>query len=461
MTETSKQAKKNVRKDRPGVGYKSFKAYVRFIFSGLYNRKTYVVDRANIPEEGPLMIVSNHQNSLNDALALVMAVGERGGKKVRAITRADAFKPPVAKLFRWIGLMPAFRLQYDGAETLSNNTHSFSEASEEILNDGTVIIYPEAGHQDKHWLGTFTYGYLKILFDAAEASHFEKEIYLLPSCNHYEDYLGVQTDMMIRFGKPIALSPFYELYQTKPRTAQRQINALVREQISDMMLDITDLDNYESIDFLRNTYGIDYARRKGLDPDKLPEKLAADKLLFKELNDKKEAGEKAVENVYCDAFWLNRQIRKWKIDDSFFDKKPSVGKILLKAVLLLALFPLFILGAIPNLFVVFTPELINKKIKDFMFHGTIRVIFNVLVGVPVTCLVLLISVWTISGSFLLALISIAILPILFIFAHYYTKALVKCMKEIRFRILSAKGELSELVTVRQHMYETIHKLLQQ
>ncbi|MDL2281809.1 1-acyl-sn-glycerol-3-phosphate acyltransferase [Parabacteroides sp. OttesenSCG-928-G06] len=459
MEKIDTKVRKRSKKDIPGWGYKLFKAYVRFVFQGLYNRKTYVLNRENIPEKGALMIVSNHQNSLNDALALVLAVGERGGRKVRAITRADAFKPVIGKLFRWIGLLPAFRMQYDGAETLSNNTHSFSDASEEILNDGTVIIYPEAGHQDKHWLGTFTYGYLKILFDAAEASGFEKEIYLLPSCNHYEDYLGVQTDMLIRFGEPIALSPFYALYQTKPRTAQRQVNALVREQISQMMLNITDLENYDTIDYIRNSYGVNYARREGLDPDYLPDKLEADKRLFAKLDAKKQAGVEEADRVYEKAAILDKSFRKLDLPDDCFEQKPTFGKILIKGLLLLLLSPLALLALIPNFLVFFAPEWINKKIKDLMFHGTIRVILSALVTIPLACIGLLIGVWVIWGSFPLALLSIVSLPILYIFVVYYNKVYQRTIREYYFWNLWRRKLLTDVERDRRVVHGMIDKLL--
>ena len=173
---------------KPGIGYRLFRMYVRIMHNCNYYRKAVYLGRENIPQNCPMLIVSNHQNSLNDALAMFFAINSRKGRKWRAITRADAFDIPfLGMIMHWLGLLPAFRLSY-GIENLSKNAHAFDEAADELLVDGTVIIYPEAGHQDKRWLGKFTSGYLKLIFKAIEKDNFEKEMLILPSCNHYSDY---------------------------------------------------------------------------------------------------------------------------------------------------------------------------------------------------------------------------------------------------------------------------------
>ena len=206
--------------------YRALKAYIRFYHDKVCYRKTYVVDAENVPEWGtPLLIVSNHQNGSSDPLGIVMSFRDR---KVNVITRADVFAiHPVANWFlRAIGLLPAFRINHEGEEALGNNAETFKVSEKALLDGETVVMYPEAGHQDKHWLGTFSYGYTRLAFEAAEMGNFEKEIFILPACNHYDDYFGIQNELMIRYGKPISLKPYYELYKTKPRTAQREVNPL-------------------------------------------------------------------------------------------------------------------------------------------------------------------------------------------------------------------------------------------
>ena len=126
---------KNEEVERPGCLYWIFKAYLRFFYDKIYYKKTYKVNSEAIPKNGtPLLIVSNHQNCLNYPLGLVCSFNER---KPHVITRADVFavSSVADKFLRSIGLLPAFRLDYDGEESLGKNVATF-QVSEKALIAG-------------------------------------------------------------------------------------------------------------------------------------------------------------------------------------------------------------------------------------------------------------------------------------------------------------------------------------
>jgi hypothetical protein len=413
-----------------------------------------------MPKDAPLMVVSDHQNSLNDALALVLAINARGRRKIRAIARADAFEFPVfGTIFRGIGIMPAFRLMYQGIGSLSNNVDTFLKTYHELLNNGTVIIYPEAGHQDKRWLGRFSYGYLRIAFEAAEKSNFEKEVFVMPSCNHYSDYINIREDVLIKFGEPVSLKPYYEAYKIRHRTVQREVNEIIRSRVGELMLNITDLDNYDAIDFLRNTYGIKYAKENGFNPKKLPEKLLSDKQFVKCLDTLKSSGKTEIQQVYDDAAFLNSKVKELKILDKFFDKKTSFIRNAFSILLFAILFPIYIFAFISTILVTYPPKLVNRKIKDVMLHGTISLIFSVIVLIPLLNIILFFSVWSITDSILISLAYLVCLPFLFIFVIEYEKAWDKLKSRIRFHKLHKTGKLSEFAGIRTRIHETLEKLL--
>ncbi|MDR2805335.1 MAG: 1-acyl-sn-glycerol-3-phosphate acyltransferase [Dysgonamonadaceae bacterium] len=436
-----------------------FRSYVRFYHDKVYYRKTYTVNAGNVPAEGPLLIVSDHQNSLNDALGLVLSVKNRKGQKIRSIARADAFDYPVFRnIFRWVGLLPAFRMSHQGVDSLSHNTYTFGESGEALLNDGTVIIYPEAGHQNKHWLGKFSYGYLVLLFQAAEKCNFEKELFILPSCNHYSHYFGRKEDILIKFGTPVSIAPYYELYKTKPRTACRQVNELVRQQIKEMMLNITDVDNYAAIDYLRDTYGKKYAEQNGYNPAILPEKLLADRQFVAWLDTLKASGNAAVQPVYNNAAALAETVGRLRINDENFDKRPPCRRTALAGLGFLLLLPLYAFAWLSNVLVIIPAKLINNRIEDPMLHGTIDIILGVLVTFPLTCILAFILTWTFTKSLIIAASYLVCLPILSIFVPYYEKAWKRWTRVIRFCRLSRKGKLNEAATLRQQLHGKLDEL---
>jgi hypothetical protein len=197
-----------------------------------------------------------------------------------------------------LGLNPAFRLDFDGKELLWKNRDMFKNVEEKLLAGETVLMYPEGRHQNKHWLGDFSHGYTKLAFETAALGNFEKDVWIVPCYNHYSSYKDIQHDVVIKFGEPVSLKPYYELYQSKPRTAQRQVNEAVREQILDMMLHISDLENYKAIDFLRNTYGCKFAETNGFKANYLPDKLEADKIFVKKFEEAKVEDTLTVQQIF-------------------------------------------------------------------------------------------------------------------------------------------------------------------
>ena len=358
--------------EKPGCVYWGFKAYLRFFHDKIYYKKTYKVNCEAIPADGtPLLIVSNHQNCLNDPLGLVFSFQDR---KPNVITRADVFmvSPIANKFLRSIGLLPAFRLDYEGEGALGKNAETFRQSEQTLIDGNSVIMYPEAGHQDKRWLGTFSFGYTKMAFEAAELSNFEKDVVILPACNHYSHYFGMRNRILVKFGTPISIQPYYELYKTKPRTAQREVNKLVREQISNLMLDIRDLENYNAIDFIRTTYGEDYARMQGVDPDNLPERLLTDKDLVAKLDAAKEIDERNIKKIYQQARILRQSIEEMGITDADLKKDVNPMALGFKLLFLLMLLPLWIFSWWPSMPVYWIPMSIFKaKMNDPMFEGTL------------------------------------------------------------------------------------------
>ena len=264
---------------------KAFRVYLQFVNSGLYFSKEHIVGIENVPVNGtPLVIVSNHQNCLNDPLSVCLNLTDR---RLNFIARANVFNNPIAgKFLRKIGMLPAYRMSHEGYASVSKN-RAMMDAAGQALSDGeTLMMFPEAGHQDKRWLGTFKIGYLKIAFEAAEKLNFEHDVMILPSCNHYSNYFHARTDMVIRFGEPISLMPYYEKYKEEPRATMFEINDIVRERIKNLMLHIDDLEHYDQIDFLRETgYGRKYAIEHGYKFKYLPSRLLSDQKLVSALQE--------------------------------------------------------------------------------------------------------------------------------------------------------------------------------
>ena len=438
---------------------KAFRAYLQYVNSGLYFRKEHVLGLENVPTNGtPLIVVSNHQNCLNDPLCVCLQLTDR---RMNFIARANVFKNPIFnKALRAMGLLPAYRMSHEGLSAVSKNQETFDDA-EKALNDGeTLMLYPEADHQDKRWLGRFKLGYLRIAFSAAEKMEFKQDLMILPSCNHYSNYFHARTEMLIRFGQPISLQPYYEKYQESPRETMMEVNKVVREAIKEMMLHVEDLENYDQIDFLReNEYGKKYAVEHGFNFNYLPSKLLSDQSLVNALQKASEEHPEEMAEIYKDTETLKNGIKQLKIRDWLFQKKSGAGAAALRGLGLLILLPLFIVSIIPTALLFILPEIFLKKlIKDQMFYSSFNVAVSAFVSVPICLIIPIIFIWIFAG-FWWALGYFVAFPIMFILAWNYIRLFLKFIGTCNFAARKNRAKVNELKELRSSIFSRLDKIL--
>jgi len=408
------------------LGYQAFRNYVTFFFR-LYYPKMHVVGKANVPPNGsPVILAGCHQNCLIDVLAATIAIDDR---RTREVVRADVFKNPIAAWFLGkLGLIPVARMNFEGEEAMEKfNKQSLRKVSDALCDGHAVMIFPESGHQQGRYLGNFSLAYLRMAFGAAERMNFEKEVYVEPFAHHYAHYHHPFYDMMIMFGEPLKLSPYYERYKTKPLTVQREVNAIVRERIRQMMLNVDDKEHYADIDFLRKTtLGNLHAEQQGHDRSDLTAKLASDKLFCAR---QAEAGEDYWQRVSA----YREKLKGLKLRDWVVNVKHLAWQLLYRVFFML----LWLVPALVSMIVTLPATAIpvylkNKKINgtyDPMFGSTFDVGATVLLTIPVFCL--LPSLVLLCCGQWWALLAPAIYVLMLLGACHYQRLAVKTLGLLR------------------------------
>ena len=456
------QTKPTMRNRKPrehSLFLKAFRAYLQYVNSGLYFRKEHVLGLENVPANGtPVIVVANHQNCLNDPLCVCLQLTDR---RMNFLARANVFNNPVFnKALRAMGLLPAYRLGHEGLAAVRKNSLTFEDAGNALGDGETLMMYPEAGHQDKRWLGTFKLGYLRLAFAAAEKMEWKQDLMILPSCNHYSNYFHARTDMLIKFGKPISLKPYYEKYQEAPRETMNQINDIVYDAIKEMMLHVDDIEHYEQIDFLReNGYGKEYAIKHGFKFNYLPSKLLSDQNLVNDLQTAVQEHPEEMEEIYKDTTTLIEGLKQLNIRDWLFQRNPGIGAALLRGIGLLAMLPLFIISIIPTALLFIIPKIFLKKlIKDQMFVSSFNIGVSVFISVPICLIIPVILLWIFAGFWWAAGYFIAF-PLMFILAWNYMRLFLKFVGTCNFTARRNRAKVNELRDLRTSIFNRLDKMI--
>ncbi len=463
--------------NKPDFRYSLLYRYVQFVHNQIYYRRYNVVNKENIPPRGEgFMVICNHQNGLNDALGILFSMG---GRFPVFIARADIFKKEfVGKLLRFLKIMPAFRKRDVGLAGLDNNEIIFAHSAR-IINEGDIIgLFPEAGHEDCHHLGTFKKGFARIAFKAVELSDYKLKLKILPLGNHYSHYFRMQGKLMINIGKPFEFTELYELHKTDPNRAQYLLAQKARERVQQLMLDIKDLEHYDEYAMLCTIYRDTYIRRRPapvVKPDKqasvfcrkrynnpgyFPNELEADQHIVAALDDFKEKDRAAFDQLITKAGQYNKNLDQLKLRDWIFRKRFLAG-FWLRTFALLLFSPIWLFGYLNNVLPFYAGSLITRKIKDKMLHSSFHFGLGTLVTFPLWYLILFAAVWIISGTFWIAAAYLAVLPLsLLIFFRSKVLIIKLYNRSRRFWLKVQKSPLlAASEKLRREIVEAMDKLI--
>lgn len=446
--------------------FKPLYNYIGFFLNNIYYKYVHINGKENIPaKDEAVIIAANHQNAINDPLALEYAFKDR---TINLFAHGNLFRNPIMnKFLRSIHVIPAYRMRTDGEESLGKNYDEFSKVEEMLFKGEWAGIFPEATNMTGHWLGEFSLGYLRMAFAAAEKCNFEKDVKILPVSIHYDNYHRFRHSLCINIAPAVSLSQFYDLYKTKPRTAQRQANQLIRSSIEQGMLNVTDLDNYDAIDYIRNTYGIKYCASKGKWYSYLPDKLKTDQMLINELEKAYADNTEYVQDIYNNALILKEKTRNAGIRDWVITNDMSKAWIMIYLLcIFIPLFPVFIYSLIPNIIAYLAPIPLCKKFDKIggpfvMFKGGVQIILTTLIVCPIIHLVPFITMICMASNwigYLWAIVWILTQSLMLIFGWEYYNHLKKFISLIRFRILKKTPKMQEIISIRSSLWGNLDKI---
>lgn len=408
------------------IGYK----YMHFVHNYVYYRQYRVNGKQNLPKDEGYLIISNHQNSLNDALGILFATGR---KHPVFIARADMFRTPMlAKIMKALKIMPAYRVR-DGVEELGKNEEIFRQSARIISEGDPIALFPEALHQNGRYLGVFKKGFARIAFETVEQSDFKMKLKIVPMANNYSDYFRFQSKLNMNIGEPFEFTELYDIYKTHPERARYLLAQKAHKAVEDLMVNLDDTENYDALETLCTIYRKEYIHDHKLRPfNSITSETEADQAIANKLREcrKKDPGRYAslVEKAGEYGGLLNDlKLRDW----IFTRRRHSYVSMIVRTVLWLLFIPIWLVCAVLNLIPFWTGYIFTRNVKDKLLHPSFHFAVGALITMPLWYLTVAVVIALVAHTWWYGAIALILLPFTIIIFSRSTGSLKKLVNRFR------------------------------
>lgn len=357
---------------RNSFGYHLLKKYINLTHNIIHYRKIYLVEKENLPKNEPVILASNHQNALMDALAVNHPIK---GFNV-FLARSDIFgKTFIAIILRFIKIMPIYRIR-DGASNLQKNSEIFENAVKVLKYNRRLAMFPEGNHSGIRRMRPLKKGISRIAFQAAGHMDFSRNIKIVPVGLDYTDFEKFRQKLVVHFGQPLNLADYYQFYRENEQKAMTQLVRDLRNRIRPLMLNIPSKDFYYTSEQLRRLFNNDVLAHRGNRNFSRPAQLEAEQEIVDAIHRREQADPETVSDMDKRLREYLKMLKTLKIRDWVVQKAGgSFAGAVLKALLLLFLSPVFLYGYLNNLISYHLTTAIGRRIKDPQFKNSVKFVF--------------------------------------------------------------------------------------
>jgi len=433
--------------EKTSAGYAVLKFLAKSWHNYIHYKKVIVIGRENLQNNFPKIIAPNHQNALMDAMAIVCSTS---GQQVY-LARADVFKKKfISSILYFLKILPVYRIR-DGYENLKQNSEIFGKTIDVLKNNKPLVILPEGNHAGFRRLRQLKKGIFRIALQTEESENFTMGLKIIPVGLDYSDYHRFRSVLTVIYGEPIDVQDFRQVYLENPQVAYNLFRERLSTELKKYIVHIESENDYEALDELR-----EIVNGKHCSERKNP-KVKRDKKLIKQMESLMEKESSLYKNICNRTLKIKKLAEKLNVGYYHLDRKnPRLIFHILAIAGLIALSPLFLAGWILNYIFYRIPKLPLKSIKDRMFHGSIRYVISLALGLiflPVYAIIAFIFI----PSWWLALIAVLLIIPAGIFAWNYTLMWQKLIERMRVRkfINRKNEEYSQLMKEYSGLLEDI------
>jgi len=227
--------------------YNYLKFLVRFSF-GIFYRPTVVLGKERLRLQGPTILVTNHPNTLVDALN---AAG-RANQIVHFLVNASLYSSAMGRrFFDYMFCIPVKRRQDKGV-TGVDNADSFARCYEHFQAGGHLFIAPEGGSEAGRRLRPVKRGTAHMVLGAYRANPDAEPVRILPVGLNYQCPHRFGSYLVVNVGEPILNTDYAGQYEANSRDAIKQLTTDLEDRLRSTLIHTRSPEQDEALTVLEN-----------------------------------------------------------------------------------------------------------------------------------------------------------------------------------------------------------------
>ena len=316
----------------------------------VFFRRLEVRHRNRLRLPGPLMLCSNHPNTLMDPL--VTAIHRR--EPIAFLAKSTFFKNPIlGAIMRSGNCIPIYRRQdAEGADAptpaqlAASNEASFGRCYDYLERGGTVMIFPEGTSVSERRLRPLKTGAARIALGTEARHDFKLGLQLVCVGTNYFDPSRFRSDVLLNVAPPIRVADYAARYHQDPDAAADELTEEIRKRLTRRLVISRAAEDDQLAQQVEQTFG------DHLNPDDDPDTLFDNFQLSRTLLDavawfeQHDPGRLATLRQALGEYLA--ALQRHQLDDDALDQSRRAGSRLADYLNLILGFPVWLYGLITN-----------------------------------------------------------------------------------------------------------------
>ena len=191
----------------------------------------------------PIILVSNHQNGMMDALNICGLFS----KQFHWLTRADIFWKTFPRMMMFgFNQMPIYRQRDRLADARQRNDIIWDACIERLDIGAALALFPEGNHNAQRTIRVLKRGVSELLGKAVTKKADLKRIKLIPLGQDHEEYSSFRRRLSLRVGEEIE---WFDLYDKENQTIDyKALNERIKKALGELTVDLSPKELYKELD---------------------------------------------------------------------------------------------------------------------------------------------------------------------------------------------------------------------